>query len=110
MSKTIIDLENNIVEFEHREARIHAFLLLSYIHHMEQFKNENPLEFLQNWATSYEEFLKKENPAKRFKAKFKEIRAKNKKMDETIEESIERRLAKYRAIQEIEQSLKKDIS
>ncbi|PAF52948.1 hypothetical protein BKH42_08545 [Helicobacter sp. 13S00482-2] len=77
---TKIDLENNIVEFEHNKALKSAFLLLSYVHQMEQFKKESPKEFLQNWAEEYENFLKEAEPSKKFRNEFKSIREKNKKM------------------------------
>ncbi|PAF41069.1 hypothetical protein [Helicobacter sp. 11S03491-1] len=77
---TRIDLEKNIVEFEHRKALDHAFLLLSYIHQLEAFKDESPKEFLKNWAESYEDFLKQNKPSEKFKNEFKIIQKENQKM------------------------------
>lgn len=85
---TRIDIENNIIEFEHKKALDDAFLLLSYIHQMDQFKKESPSEFLENWADSYKEFLETKNPSERFQEQFKRIRAENKKMEKELIKSL----------------------
>lgn len=76
---TRIDMENNIVEFEHKKALDDAFLLLSYVHQMPQFKEETPSEFFNKWAYSYQEFLEEKNPSKVFEKQFKKIREENKR-------------------------------
>lgn len=79
ITMTRIDMENNIVEFEHKKALDDAFLLLSYVHQMPQFKQESPSEFLAKWAEYYQEFLEEKNPSKVFEKQFKKIREENKK-------------------------------
>lgn len=76
---TRIDMENNIVEFEHKKALDDAFLLLSYVHQMPQFREETPSEFLNKWTYSYQEFLEEKNPSKVFEKQFKKIREENKR-------------------------------
>ncbi|MDO7253925.1 hypothetical protein [Helicobacter cappadocius] len=87
---TRIDMENNIIEFEHKKALDDAFLLLSYIHQMPQFKKESPSEFMNKWAESYQDFLEEKKPFKRFEREFKKIRQENKKEQKEMLKALDR--------------------
>lgn len=84
ITMTRIDMENNIVEFEHKKALDNAFLLLSYVHQMPQFKQETPSEFLNKWAESYCDFLEEKKPSEVFEKQFKKIREENKRLEKEI--------------------------
>ncbi|PAF50475.1 hypothetical protein [Helicobacter sp. 13S00477-4] len=85
---TRIDIDNNIIEIKHSTALEDAYLLLSYAHQQEPFKDESPEEFIKGLAESYEIFLQKNNIFERFRDKFKEIKQQHKNLEKEFDKAF----------------------